>query len=420
MEETMVLETPRLQRLVDFNLKLLLNILQKIIAKNAVMAKQDQGSSKMNTFTFRKQPFSNDAVNELKNSDASNLENKCGIESGSCLAEVAEIIELPNFNQAAYNEETKVQVPLSVVSQLRQFCEIMSKMYHNNAFHNFDHASHVTQSTVKLLSRIVAAKDCGVMEDAHDHTFGIASDPLTQFAVVFAALVHDVDHRGVPNFVLAKEEPEMADLYQHQAIAEQNSLDIAWNVLMEPSFDELRRTIYQTEAELKRFRQLVVNCLLATDIFDAGLKSLREQRWNNAFHGENTYEDFKTATNRKATIVIEHIIQASDVSHTMQHWHVYSKYNERLFQEMLKAFHDGRSDKDPTAGWYLGELWFFDNYVIPLAMKLKECGVFGVSSDEYLNYARENRKEWEKKGQAMVEDYLENFQLLYSTENRPN
>jgi hypothetical protein len=25
----------------------------------------------------------------------------------------------------------------------------------------------------------------------------------------------------------------------------------------------------------------------------------------------------------RATIVIEHIIQASDVSHTMQHWHIY-------------------------------------------------------------------------------------------------
>lgn len=39
-----------------------------------------------------------------------------------------------------------------------------------------------------------------------------------------------------------------------------------------------------------------------------------------------------------------------------------------------------------------GELGFFDNYVIPLAKKLKECGVFGVSSDEYLNYALENRR----------------------------
>lgn len=38
--------------------------------------------------------------------------------------------------------------------------------------------------------------------------------------------------------------------------------------------------------------------------------------------------------------------------------------------------------------WYKGELGFFDNYIIPLAKKLKDCGVFGVSSDEFLNYAK--------------------------------
>lgn len=48
-------------------------------------------------------------------------------------------------------------------------------------------------------------------------------------------------------------------------------------------------------------------------------------------------------------------------------------------------------DRDPASGWYKGELWFFDNYVIPLAKKLFECQVFGVSSDEYLQYAIGNR-----------------------------
>jgi hypothetical protein len=37
-----------------------------------------------------------------------------------------------------------------------------------------------------------------------------------------------------------------------------------------------------------------------------------------------------------------------------------------------------------------------------LAKKLKECGVFGVSSDEYLQYAISNRNEWEEKGEAMT------------------
>ncbi len=40
--------------------------------------------------------------------------------------------------------------------------------------------------------------------------------------------------------------------------------------------------------------------------------------------------------------------------------------------------------------------------MIPLAGKLKECGVFGVSSDEYLNYALENRREWAAKGEDVV------------------
>jgi hypothetical protein len=51
----------------------------------------------------------------------------------------------------------------------------------------------------------------------------------------------------------------------------------------------------------------------------------------------------------------------------------------------------------PSRGWHVGELWSFNNYIIPLAKKLEECRGFGVSSDEYLNYALENKIEWEHK-----------------------
>ena len=50
------------------------------------------------------------------------------------------------------------------------------------------------------------------------------------------------------------------------------------------------------------------------------------------------------------------------------------------------------------------ELSFFDHYIIPLAKKLKECNVFGVSSDECLNYALQNRAEWEERGQEIVKE----------------
>jgi len=36
--------------------------------------------------------------------------------------------------------------------------------------------------------------------------------------------------------------------------------------------------------------------------------------------------------------------------------------------------------------------------------------VFGVASDEYLNYATANRKEWELKGKDIVAGYLAKIQ----------
>ena len=271
-------------------------------------------------------------------------------------------------------------------------------------------------STAKLLSRIVKpeevlAKD-GAPRDAreigrslHQHTFGITSDPLAQFACVFSALVHDVDHPGVPNSRLVQENSVEAIRYKSKSMAEQNSVDIAWDLFMSDTFDDLRQCICPTIEELSCFRQLLVNIVMATDIMDKDLIQIRNDRWNKAFDvadaKDGTSEDDRL--NRKATIVLEHLIQASDVAHTMQHWHIYQKWNERLFNELSDAYKAGRAAKDPAEFWYEGEIGFLDNYVLPLTKKLHECGVFGVSSDEYMNYAMRNREEWVVRGREVVE-----------------
>mmetsp|Transcript_21147 Transcript_21147/g.58842 ORF Transcript_21147/g.58842 Transcript_21147/m.58842 type:complete len:117 (-) Transcript_21147:131-481(-) len=90
----------------------------------------------------------------------------------------------------------------------------------------------------------------------------------------------------------------------------------------------------------------------------------------------------------------------------MQHWHVYRKWNERFFRECYTAYEAGRSEANPADGWYKGEMGFFDFYIIPLAKKLKDCGVFGKSSDEYLTYAVANRKEWERRGEDVVNEMM--------------
>jgi 3'5'-cyclic nucleotide phosphodiesterase len=201
----------------------------------------------------------------------------------------------------------------------------------------------VAMSVSKLLSRIVAPDLESIadrhdntdissslhlkhdMQDLHDHTYGITSDPLTQLAVVLSALIHDVDHRGVPNNILIQEEPEMAAKYNNKSVAEQNSVDVAWTIFLDDSLKDLRETICPEFADQRRLRQIIVSSVLATDIFDPELSALRKNRWNKAFQkqkeGDVSPFDRRRSSfnvvaamnrnpqheiNRKATIVIEH------------------------------------------------------------------------------------------------------------------
>mmetsp|Transcript_14767 Transcript_14767/g.26491 ORF Transcript_14767/g.26491 Transcript_14767/m.26491 type:complete len:1228 (+) Transcript_14767:159-3842(+) len=381
-------------RLIDWMSEVLLDYVKQIVAKNKVAGLAE----KIENISYKSSP------------------------DGICLDEVVECFNLYKIDEsekAKMREEyLTLQLDPKVVNQVRLYVRGISVLYDsNNPFHNFDHACHVTMSVHKLMKRVVSDGTQTSDEESlppaeqelHD-TYGIlTSDPLTLFAIVFSALIHDVDHKGVSNMQLAKECPELATLYRNKSIAEQNSFDISWDLLMSESFSVLRQEIFKKQSDLLHFRQVVVNTVLATDIFDKEMGDMRKERWQRIFgkNSPSSYIDSVHLKNTRATIVLEHIIQASDVSHTMQHWHVYIKWNRRLFEEMRLAYKQGRMGADPAKFWYQGELNFFDNYIIPLAGKIGQCGVFGVSSDEYLNYALSNRAEWEMKGEAVVKEMIE-------------
>jgi len=381
------------------------------------------------------------------------VENKMRSEESALttvLDEFKEIIKLPSIEAEEILQRRHpdtITLPPVVITQLRDLLKQIAGMYNENHFHNFEHASHVTASVRKLLTRIVDAdgdqrrisndripngssrgqipngsrhgqivnvrrnRANRNLEELSGHSYGITSDPLTQFSVVFSAVIHDADHPGVPNVQLVKEKTRVAQVYK-KSIAEQNSVELVWELLMSSNYDELRSCIYSNEEELRRFRQLVINTVMATDIVDKELGKLRKNRWEKAFSKKEELSGRATSLldkNRKATIVIEHLIQASDVSHMMQHWHVYKKWNERFFFEQYDAYKSGRAEKDPAIDWYKGEIGFYDFYVIPLAKKLENCGVFGVSSHEYLDYARNNRDQWVREGEEVVKEYLANY-----------
>jgi len=164
------------KRLVEFNVDSMIKLLKQIVARrNAVKLVQSQ--------TTTPPPPPSQPQDTVISDDMRTID------------EVKEIIELPKYDLAVLlNQEDPNTVILSidVTAQLYDYVSNVSAMYNENPFHNFEHASHVTMSVVKLLSRIVAPSDIDVdksvtqtAQTLHDHTYGITSDPLTQFACVF-------------------------------------------------------------------------------------------------------------------------------------------------------------------------------------------------------------------------------------------
>lgn len=178
-------------RLIDWNVDLLLSFLAKVVAN-------------------RDEPA---VIQRHRDSlDDAQFDNE---KSTRILSEVTEVILLPDFDKRKHTRtQVDVLLPPEVRDQLHDYVSRVASMYRDIPFHNLEHASHVTMSAVKLMRRIInpddidgepndeqteekKEKDAKIKRadknfyfNLHKSTFGISSDPLTQFCVVFSALIH--------------------------------------------------------------------------------------------------------------------------------------------------------------------------------------------------------------------------------------
>ena len=140
----------RTRRLIDWNVGMLLRLIKQIIARRNAVAKSASSKSPKPANSSNGKPTSDYAMP---------------------LEEVKEIITLPEFDSRAARRQQDpetVDVPPEVESQLREYVTNIAECYNQNSFHNFDHASHVVMSVIKLMSRIVAPND--VLLDVSEHS----------------------------------------------------------------------------------------------------------------------------------------------------------------------------------------------------------------------------------------------------------
>ena len=177
----------------------------------------------------------------------------------------------------------------TVISQLYDYISQILEAYRAVSYHNRDHAYHVFMSAHKLLDMVLCEYDysgtisCSPIRKPNRITYGLKADPLTQLAFLFSALVHDVDHTGVSNRQLVLECDELAILYNDQSVAEQRSLAIAFSLLMKDCFDDLRTVIFTESGEYMKFRKLVIDIVLCTDIASPERVQIVKSKWKEAF-----------------------------------------------------------------------------------------------------------------------------------------
>ncbi|XP_062433777.1 cGMP-inhibited 3',5'-cyclic phosphodiesterase 3B [Rhea pennata] len=132
------------------------------------------------------------------------------------------------------------------------------------------HNKHIIESNVDEASSIspvrvsyVSSKSCSIADDSYG-CLTSSIPALELMALYVAAAMHDYDHPGRTNAFLVATNAPQAVLYNDRSVLENHHAASAWNLfLSRPEYNFLSNL---NHVEFKRFRFLVIEAILATDL----------------------------------------------------------------------------------------------------------------------------------------------------------
>lgn len=325
-----------------------------------------------------------------------------------------------------------ILVSAEVRKELFDYVSSIAHEYRSVLYHNFEHASHVLFSSHMLIqlargthqsensSQVNSSSSDSVPVPSNKLKIDVSSCSIANLALVISALVHDVDHQGVGNKQLIDEKSNLSLRYNEKSVAENNSIDIALNLLKETRFNFLRECMFGSSDtdnpsnDSILFESLLRDMILSTDINSKECIERNKKKWELAFAEDVTDAQYHHISSCPAAMqsdssqisylqissVLEQMIQAADVAHLMQSWSVFLKWGRKLFRELLAANLAGRGP-DVPANWFQCQIDFFDFYIFGLARRLEECGIFGPNASVFLENASNNRARWVKEGERI-------------------
>jgi len=83
------------------------------------------------------------------------------------------------------------------------------------------------------------------------------------------------------------------------------------------------------------------------------------------------------------------------------------KWSNRLYMELRKA-HQANRGGDPQSRWFENQIGFLESYLLPLARRLEDTGVFGdVVGPAFTQIVESNRDKWLTDGYEVAQTTIQ-------------
>jgi len=252
------------------------------------------------------------------------------------------------------------------------FC-LVGLNYNDNPYHNEFHAIDTLMATKYMVERL-------------EHLKALTSKEC--FAAFFAAACHDVCHPGVTNAFLVNSGDDLAINYNDHSVLENFHVAQSFRMLRDyPIFFK-----GWTIAEKQRFRRIVVQCILATDMAE------------HVKHHKFINEEFDAANPEHRIDLLSTVIHTADISNPAKP----QRQMLDMCQRVMKEFFE-QGDREKEIGLPISplcdrvgvcipktQMGFIQFFVTPWFDTMSKMVCLNTF-DLPMKHLGENLKYWEKK-----------------------
>ncbi|KAI3403929.2 PDE2 [Candida oxycetoniae] len=271
-------------------------------------------------------------------------------------------IQQPHWGTKKKKRKTDLKFHIPTKNELLALIFHVRDSYHSdNPFHNFRHAVDVLQACFYFCIKLGHFKEKQEeqqeqeaqqeqeeqQENKEENSSLMENPPLLNpiqcFALLVAALGHDVSHPGTTNAFLIDNKAPISLIYNERSVLESYHASIFINKILVIFWPSLLETKISGDSKLS-IRDIITVSIIATDMSNhfeylEDLKQLTEECNNNGFNKNGFNQEFSQYQDSKIKLICASLIKSADISNVTRPLEISSQWAvvlQREFDEIKK------------------------------------------------------------------------------------